>query len=133
MSRKGPELWNKLMSRKGPDTVRNLGYFAIIFSGAFLFMFAMNIRAHIYYDSPLIFKGLGWIGLYFLVTGLGLTQMKKWALILLFAIALVGVFFIVVAVRSGADLLVLLGNLAFCLVMIGIPVRMLRYWKELSW
>ena len=101
------------MNKKGPNTVRDLGYFAIIFSGPFLFMFAMNIRAHIYYDSPLIFKAFGWIGLYLLVTGFGLTQMKKWALILLFALALVGAFFIVVIVRSGADQLVLLGNVAF--------------------
>jgi hypothetical protein len=121
------------MNKKGPDTVRNLGYFAVIFSVGCLFLFAMNIRAHIYYHSPLIFKGLGWLGLYFLVTGFGLTQMKKWALILLFALSLVGAFFLIKLVGSGLEPLVLLGNLAICLAMIGIPIQMLRYWKELSW
>ena len=110
-----------------------IGKGALLFSCAFLFLFVMNLRSRIYYNAPNL-GFLLWVSLYFLITGLGLIGLRKWAVLLLFVPSVLYAVILTIGIsKSSVPMVALFLNVAMLVVLVAVPFRMLRNWRELNW
>jgi hypothetical protein len=125
------------MNDKAHPFIRWVGYIILFIAGTFLLLSVMNLRSVLYYHSQVsIYHFLFLMFIYCAMTGIGLLQLRRWAVLslLLPAVAL-AVIVIYTSLAKGAHVPMpwALVNIAFVALLIGIPILMLRYWSQLRW
>lgn len=113
----------------------SIGQVTLFVSGVFLLLFIWNLRSRIYYHGP-DYGVLLWVFLYSAITGLGLIQLKKWAVISLFVPGMLYAVILAIGLFTQKQRildLAMLFNVAMLALVVAIPVRMLRLWHVLRW
>ena len=123
------------MIRRVDGFIWRMGYLMLVMAAFVLLLFVMNLRSRIYYQGP-NYSFLVWIFIYCFITGVGLLRLRKWAVISLFLPAALDLLILLSGFQELIHGLVsswVLLNVLVLAVFIGIPVGMLRHWKELQW
>jgi|CZKJ01.1.fsa_nt_gi hypothetical protein len=118
------------MKQSNPNVFREFGYLAIGFAAILVLLFLLNLRSRINYGGP-NYSLLGLMSIYWAALGVGLMQLKKWAVALFVAsMAAIGVF---VVIRSIIETPFpwTLANIALGLVFCVPLVPALRCWNAL--
>jgi hypothetical protein len=108
--------------------------FTLFMALVFMLLFVANLRSHFSFHAPL-YNSLFVMSIYCAVTGIGLLQHKKWAVLLLFIPGLLSIAVFLYGSAKGNSVPMPWASLnyAFVFVLVAIPLTMLRGWSELNW